>query len=60
MIAHYDGRQGYDSTMCDCFCIGLISFMLKGKSLTDFINLFSPDHFKNNGKVILFFKLKLI
>ena len=46
MIAHYDGRQDYDSTMCDCFCIGLISFMFKGKSLTDFINLFSPDHFK--------------
>ena len=53
MIAHYDERQDYDSTMCDCFCIGLISFMFKGKSLTDFINLFSPGHFKNDGNVIL-------
>ena len=24
------------------FCIGFIDFMLKGKSLTDFTNVFSP------------------
>ena len=34
--------QAYDSIMCGYFCIGFIDFMLKGKSITDFANLFSP------------------
>ena len=38
--------QAYDSTMCGYFCIGFINFMLLGKPLTDFTNLFSPDNFK--------------
>ena len=38
--------QAYDSIMCGYFCIGLIYFMFKGISLTDFTNLFSPNHFK--------------
>ena len=37
--------QAYDSIMCGYFCIGFIDFMLKGKSLTDFTNLFSPNIF---------------
>ena len=28
------------------FCIGFIDFMLKGNSLRDFTNLFSPNDFK--------------
>ena len=32
--------QGYDSVMCGYLCIGFIDFMLEGKSLTDFTNLF--------------------
>ena len=32
--------------MCGYFCIGFIDFMLKGKSLADFTNLFSPNKFK--------------
>ena len=32
--------QAYDSIMCGYFCIGCIDFMLAGKSLTDFTNLF--------------------
>ena len=32
--------QAYDSIMCGYFCIGFIDFMLAGKSLTDFTNLF--------------------
>ena len=32
--------QAYDSIMCVCFCIGFINFMLAGKTLTDFRNLF--------------------
>ena len=38
--------QAYDSIMCECFCIGFINFMLSGKNLTDFTNLFFPNDFK--------------
>ena len=40
--------ETYDSIMCGYFCIGFIDFMLKGKSLKDFSNLFSPNDFKKN------------
>ena len=33
--------QPYDSIMCRYFCIGFIGFMLAGKTLTEFTNLFS-------------------
>ena len=33
----------YDLIMCGYFCIGLIDFMLKGKSFLDYTNLFSPN-----------------
>ena len=36
----------YDSIMCGYFCIEFINFMLAGKTLTDFTNLFSPNNFK--------------
>ena len=32
--------QAYDSIMCGYFCIGIINFMPKGKSLTEYTNLF--------------------
>ena len=38
--------QAYDSIMCRYFCIGFIDFMLVGKTLTEFTNLFSPNNFK--------------
>ena len=31
--------------MCGYFCIGFIDYMLKGKGLTVFTNLFSPNNF---------------
>ena len=34
----------YDSIMCGYFCIGFIDFMLAGKTLTEFTNLFSPNN----------------
>ena len=37
--------QAYDSIMCVYFCIGFIDFMLAGKTLTSFTNLFSPNNF---------------
>ena len=38
--------------MCGCFCIGFIDFMLKGKSLLEYKNLFSPTEYKKNEKII--------
>ena len=35
--------QAYYSIMCGYFCIGFIDFMLKGKSLLEYANLFSPN-----------------
>ena len=37
--------EAYDSIMCGYFCIGFIDFMLAGKTLTEFTNLFSPNNF---------------
>ena len=46
--------QGYDSLMCGYFRIGFIDFMLAGKNLTDFTNLFLPNNFfKKNDDIIL-------
>ena len=35
--------QTYDSIMCGYFCIGFIHFVLAGKALTNFTNLFSSN-----------------
>ena len=45
--------QNYDSIMCSYFCIGFIDYMFKGKSLTDYTNLFPPNNFKKNDDIIL-------
>ena len=45
--------QAYDSIMCGYFCIGFISFMFNGKSLTDYTNLFSPNDFYKHDDIIL-------
>ena len=45
--------QAYDSVTRRYFCIGFIDFMLKGKTLTEFANLFSPNNFKKNDETIL-------
>ena len=38
--------------MCGYFCIGFIDFMLKGKSLLEYINLLSSNEYKKNDKII--------
>ena len=38
--------------MCRYFCIGIIDFMLKGKSLLDYTNLFSLKDYEKNDKII--------
>ena len=45
--------QAYDSVMCGYFCIGFINFMFKGKTLTQYTNLFSPNNFGKNDDIIL-------
>ena len=39
--------------MCGCFSIGFIDFMLKGKSLLDYTNLFFPNEYEKNDKITL-------
>ena len=39
--------------MCGCFSTGFIDFMLAGKKLADYTNLFSPYDFKKNDGIIL-------
>ena len=41
------------SIMCRYFCIEFTDFMLKGKSLLDYTNLFSPNKYEKNDKMIL-------
>ena len=44
--------QAYDSIMSGYFCIEFINYMLKGKALLDYTNLFSPNDFKKNDRII--------
>ena len=44
--------QAYDSIMCRYFCIEFTNYMLKGKTLLDYTNFFSPNNFKKNDRVI--------
>ena len=45
--------QANNSVMCGYFYTGFIDFMLAGKKLTDYTNMFSPYDFKKDGDVIL-------
>ena len=39
--------------MCGYFCFGFIDFMLKSNSLLECANLFSPNEYEKNDKIIL-------
>ena len=43
ITTHIYRIQTYDSIMCRYICIGFIYFMLKGKSLLDYTNLYFPN-----------------
>ena len=43
--------QAYDSIMYGYFCTGFIEFMLKGKGLLDYTNLFSANDYEKNYKI---------
>ena len=44
--------QAYHSIICVYFYIGFIYFILKSKSLLYYPNLFSPDDYEKNDKII--------
>ena len=45
--------QANNSVMCSYFCIEFINFMLVGKTLIDYTNLFCPYDFNKNDSIIL-------
>ena len=47
--------QTYNSLMYRYFCIGFIDSMLKGKSLLDYTNLFSPKKYEKSDEIVLNF-----
>ena len=53
VIANVFRIQAYDSIMCGYFCIGFINFMIKGKTLTKYTDLFSPNDVKRNDDITL-------
>ena len=53
IIAKIFWVQANSSVICGYFCIGFIDFMLAGKKLTDFTNLFSPHDSKKSDDIIL-------
>ena len=44
--------EAYDSIICGYFCIGFIDFRLNGNRLLDYTNLYSPNKFEKNDKII--------
>ena len=45
--------QAYYSIKCGYFSIGFIDFMLKGESFLGYTNLFSPNKYEKNDKIML-------
>ena len=39
--------------MCGYFCVVFIDFMLKGKGLLDYTNLFTSNGYEKNYKIML-------
>ena len=51
--------QDNKSIICGFYCIALIKYMLAWKTLLDYTNLFSPNDYKRNNKIICkYFKKK--
>ena len=43
--------QDKDSIMCGFYCIPLIEYMLLGKAVLDYNNLFYPNEYEKNDKL---------
>ena len=52
IISNIFRLQPYDLIMCGYFCLAFIDFMLAGKTLLQFTNLFLPNDFKKNDKIV--------
>ena len=46
IITNIHGIEAYNSIMCRYFFIGFIDFILKGKTLLHYTNLFSPNEYE--------------
>ena len=44
--------QDNEFIMCGFYCIAFIEYMLAGKTFLDYTNLFSPNDYKKNDKII--------
>ena len=44
--------QSDDSIMCEFFCIAFIEYTIAGKTLSGYINFFSPNDYQKNDKII--------
>ena len=53
MITNIYRIHAYNSIMWGYFQIGFIDFMFKCNSLLDYTNLFCPNDFDKNDKIIL-------
>ena len=53
--------QDHRSIICEFYRIAFIEYMIAGKTLLDYTNLFSPNDCKKNGKIIYkYFKDKYV
>ena len=51
--------QDDDAIMCGLYCIAFIEYMFAGKTLSYYTNLFSPNDYNKNDKIIYkYFKNK--
>ena len=46
--------------MCGYFCIRFIDFMLAGKTVIDYTNLFSSYDFNKNDSIILYYNSAIL
>ena len=52
-LTFFEYKQTIQSCVATFAFIGFIDFMLAGKKLTDFTNMFSPHDFEKNDSIIL-------
>ena len=51
-MIHIFGIQDTESIMCGFYCIDFIEYILSGKTLLNYTNLFSPNDYEKNDKII--------
>ena len=52
--------QDNESIFSGLYCIAFIEYMLVGKTLLDYTNLFSLNNYKKNGKIIHILKINMV